>query len=284
MEDYEVEFVNRSDREARFLVRNITPAFANGIRRAMIADVPTFSVDELRVVENSSVMFDEQIALRLGLVPLTTPLDGFEVGDSVTLALDVEGPDREEAVETVTAYSGDIVSSDGLVQPADENIPIIDLKTDQRLEFEADAVLDRGREHAKHQGGVAVGYRHLQTVEVVGDRGEFEEAEPHILRGVIEEREAAHASPGSGSADRSNGQSPREGGNEPRDGALVATDEFDNDLTNRYPGKELEVHDIENAFVFDVETDGSLSVDDLVLRAVDSLRGRADELRDAVQL
>jgi len=255
MAGYEVEFVERGDRDARFLVRNITPAFANGIRRAMVADVPTFSVDELRVVENSSVMFDEQIALRLGLVPLTTPLDDFEVGDTVTLSLDVQGPEREGTMETVTAYSGDIVSSDALVEPADENIPIIDLKPGQRLELEADAVLDRGREHAKHQGGVAVGYRHLQTVEVVGDRGEFEEEEPQILRGVIED-----------------------------DGELVPTDEFDNDLTNRYPGKELEVHDVENAFVFDVETDGSLTVDELVLRAVDSLRGRADELRDAVQL
>ena len=271
MSDYEVEFVDRGDREARFLVRNITPAFANGIRRAMIADVPTFSVDELRVVENSSVMFDEQIALRLGLVPLTTPLDGFEAGDTVTLSLDVQGPERESTMETVTAYSGDIVTSDDLVRPADENIPIIDLKPGQRLELDADAVLDRGREHAKHQGGVAVGYRHLQTVEVVGDRGEFEDAESDILRGVIEEREASRASAGSS-------------GEEPRDGELVATEEFDNDLTDRYPGKELEVHDVENAFVFHVETDGSLSVDELVLRAVDSLRDRADELRDAVQL
>ena len=271
MQDYEVEFVERGDRDARFLVRGITPAFANGIRRAMIADVPTFSIDRLRVVENSSVMFDEQIGLRLGLVPLTTPDSEFEVGDEVTLALDVEGPSRDEATETVTAYSGDIVSSDEMVQPADDNIPIIDLKAGQRLEVEADAVLDRGREHAKHQGGVAVGYRHLQRVNVVGDKGEFADDEPHILRGVIEEREAEHASAGSSSA-------------EPRDGELVATDEFDNDLTERYPGKELEVEDVPNAFVFSVETDGSLTVDALVTRAVDSLRDRADELRESVQL
>ena len=255
MQDYEVEFVERGDRDARFLVRGITPAFANGIRRAMIADVPTFSIDQLRVVENSSVMFDEQIGLRLGLVPLTTPEGEFEIGDEVTLALDVEGPSREETTETVTAYSGDIVSSDEMVQPADDNIPIIDLKAGQRLEVEADAVLDRGREHAKHQGGVAVGYRHLQRVNVVGDKGEFADDEPHILRGVIEE-----------------------------DGELIATDEFDNDLTERYPGKELEVEDVPNAFVFSVETDGSLTVEELVTRAVDSLRGRADELRESVQL
>jgi DNA-directed RNA polymerase subunit D len=247
MEEYDVQFVDRDDREARFVVRPITPAFANGIRRAMIADVPTFSIDTVRFIENSSVMFDEQIGLRLGLVPLTTPLEDFEVGDTVTVSLDVEGPD--------TAYSGDIVSSDAMVEPADENIPIIDLKEGQRLETEADAVLDTGREHAKHQGGVAVGYRHLQRVEVVGDRPEFAEDDSNILRGVIED-----------------------------DGDLVPTEVFDNDLTNRYPGKELDVQDVADAFVFHVETDGSVSVDELVEAAVDSLQVRATELGEAVQL
>jgi DNA-directed RNA polymerase subunit D len=258
MADYEVQFVEREDRDARFVVRGITPAFANGIRRAMIADVPTFSIDTVRVIENSSVMFDEQIGLRLGLIPLTTPPGEFEVGDTVTLGLDVEGPD--------TAYSGDLVSSDGMVGPADDNVPIIDLKEGQRLEIEADAVLDTGREHAKHQGGVAVGYRHLQRVEVVGDKSEFADEEPQILRGVIEEAAAEHAS-----VDAENGD-------------LVPTERFDNDLTKRYPGKELEVHDVDDAFVFSVETDGSFSVDDLVTQAVDSLDGRARELKQAVQL
>jgi DNA-directed RNA polymerase subunit D len=250
--DYDVEFIDRGDREARFLVRDASPAFANGIRRAMIADVPTLSVDEVRVIENSSVMFDEQIALRLGLVPLTTPED-YEIGETVTLALDVEGPG--------TAYSGDLVSTDDRVEPADKNVPIIDLKdpegseTPQRLEVEADAVHDVGREHAKHQGGVAVGYRHLQTVEVVGDADEYGDDDPHILRGVIEE-----------------------------DGELIPTEAFDHDLTQRYPGKEVEVHDVPNAFVFHVETDGSMSVDDLVIQAVDTVHGRAGELKDAVQL
>jgi len=132
-EDYEVEFVERGDRKALFLVRGVTPAFANGIRRTMIADVPTLAIDEVRVIENSSVMFDEQIALRLGLVPLTTPPNEFDEDDVVTLSIDVEGP--------ATAYSGDIVSADEMVQPADQNVPIIELKDGQRLELEADAVL-----------------------------------------------------------------------------------------------------------------------------------------------
>ncbi|MFC4549253.1 MULTISPECIES: DNA-directed RNA polymerase subunit D [Halorussus] len=246
-EQFEVEFIERGDRESRFLVRGATPAFANGIRRAMVADVPTLSIDTVRFVENSSVMFDEQIGLRLGLVPLTTPLGEFEEGDTVTLSLDVKGPG--------TAYSGDLVSSDEMVRPADDNVPIIDLKDDQRLELEADAVLSSGKDHAKHQGGVAVGYRHLQRVEVVGDRDEYDEEETNILRGVIEE-----------------------------DGELIPTSEFDHDLTNRYPDKELEVHDVPNAFVFHVESDGSLSVDELVTAAVDTIADRANELEEAVQL
>jgi len=257
--DFEVEFIERGDREARFLVRGATPAVANGIRRAMVADVPTFSIDTVRFVENTSVMFDEMIGLRLGLVPLTTPLDDFEVGDTVTLALDVQGPG--------TAYSGDIESAEALVQPADENIPIIELKENQHLQFEAEAVLDSGKSHAKHQGGVSVGYRHLQRVEVVGDAGEFEAQEPNILRGVIEEAAAADAAAESAT-----------------DGDLVLTDEFDNDLTNRYPGKEVEVHDVSNAFVFHVETDGSFSVEELVLRAAGSLGDRAAELEDKVAI
>jgi len=247
MAEYDVTFIERGEREARFLVRGVTPAFANGVRRAMIADVPTFSIDNVRVIENSSVMFDEQIGLRLGLVPLTTPVGEFEIGDEVTLALDVQGPD--------TAYSGDLVGNDEMVEPAEPDVPIIELKDDQRLELEADAVLDKGREHAKHQGGVAVSYRHLQRVEPQGEREEFADDDAEIVRGVIED-----------------------------DGELVPTEDFDHDLTERYPDTEVEVEDVTDAFVFHVETDGSFDVDTLVKAGVGTLRGRAEELTETIQL
>ncbi len=261
--EYDVEFVERDDREARFLVRGVTPAFANGLRRAMLADVETFAIDTVRFIENSSVMFDEQLALRLGLVPLTTPPVGeFVEDDVVTLSIDVEGPG--------TAYSGDLVSSDDLVEPADENIPIIDLKDGQRLEAEADAVLGRGKGHAKHQGAVAAGYRHLQRVEVVGDLPEFEEPETQIVRGVIEEGAADVAVPANGE--------------QPADGDLIPAAEFDNDLTTRYPGKEVRVEDVPNAFVFHIETDGSFPIEEIVTRAAETIEQRARELERAVQL
>ena len=243
---FDVAFVTRDERSARVVISGLTPATANGVRRAVVADVPTFSIDSVRFVENSSVMFDEMVGLRLGLVPLTTPLDEFEIGDTVTLSMDIEGP--------ATAYSGDLVSSDDAVVPADDDIPIIELKEGQRVEFEADAVLDTGKEHAKHQGGVAVGYRHLQRVVVEGETDEFAENEPQIVRGVIETD----------------------------DGELVATEAFDNDLRNRYPDQEVRVEDVPGAFVFHVETDGSVSVEELLTQAVATIRTRADELAETV--
>ena len=255
---YDTEFIERSDRSARFVVRNITPAFANGIRRAIVADVPTLAIDTVRVVENSSVMFDEQLALRLGLVPLRTPPGEFEEGETVTLSVAADGP--------TTVYSGDLTSHDESVEPVAETVPLIELKDGQRLELEADAVLDTGREHAKHQGGVSVGYRHLQYVELTGDRGEFEEPEPEIVRGVIEER------------------NPEAAAGDYEAGALVPTEAFDHDLTTHYPGKTVAVHDVEDAFVFHVESDGSLSVTDLVDQAAATLSDRAAQLEDLVKL
>ena len=67
-------------------------------------------------------------------------------------------------------------------------------------------------------------------------------------------------------------------------GELVPTSAFDNDLTQRYPGKDVEVHDVPGAFVFHVETDGSFTVEELVRRAVECISDRAAELEEKVAI
>jgi len=47
-------------------------SLANSLRRAMVSRIDTLAIDQVQITENTSVMPDEMIAHRLGLVPLNS--------------------------------------------------------------------------------------------------------------------------------------------------------------------------------------------------------------------
>lgn len=53
-----------------FQLREVDNSFANALRRVMLAEVPVLGIESVTIAQNSSVLPDEMIAHRLGLVPL----------------------------------------------------------------------------------------------------------------------------------------------------------------------------------------------------------------------
>ena len=75
----EIELLERDKVNMRLLIQGVDVPFVNSLRRTIIAEVPCMAIDEVVVIENSSVLQDEMIAHRLGLVPLKTDLDSYNL-------------------------------------------------------------------------------------------------------------------------------------------------------------------------------------------------------------
>ena len=180
----EVRIIEKNRDEIKINIKGITPGIAAMIRRAIIAEIPTMAIEWIDFYKNDSVLPDEIIANRVGLIPLTFD-ENFHTLPSkcdcngkgcpkcqVKLYLYKKGPGY--------VYSEDLKTTDERVKPLYDKIPITYLnryficpncryisesesickncKTQmneyvEELEFEAIAQLGLGKEHAKWQAG-----------------------------------------------------------------------------------------------------------------------------------
>lgn len=63
----------------RFTLSGVDTSIANALRRVMISEVPTMSIDIVHIHANSSALHDEFIAHRLAMVPLVSEnIDNYE--------------------------------------------------------------------------------------------------------------------------------------------------------------------------------------------------------------
>jgi DNA-directed RNA polymerase subunit D len=150
----------------------------NLLRRTIMNLVPAMAIEEVELRKNSSVLYDEIIAHRLGLVVLSTDLKSYSLPEtkdgaaeynaknSVKLTLKAKGP--------CTVYASDLKSKDPAVKPVFPKTIIAVLLDGQELELEAIAVLGEGRNHAKWSPAL-VSYYHNPIITVNNNSPKLEE-------------------------------------------------------------------------------------------------------------
>ena len=139
--------ISQNEQKISIKLKGIPLQYANALRRICLNGVPIYAIDTVDILANSSVLADEGIAHRLGLIPLKTELSAVQQNnesDKIMFTLD-----SGETSESRTILSGELKSQDDIVKPIADNIPIVTLAPGQRLNIEAYARLGRGTEHAK---------------------------------------------------------------------------------------------------------------------------------------
>jgi len=164
-----IQILNKKGDKISFIAEGITPALANALRRIMISEIPTMAIQWVDIRENSSILFDETVAHRMGLIPIKFDPDKFNFAEDckcggkgcplcqVAFSLEKAG--------SGVVYSGDMVSSNKAVKPTDPNFPIVKLLENHSVKMDAVARLGLGVQHAKHQAAIA-SYQYYPEMKV----------------------------------------------------------------------------------------------------------------------
>lgn len=125
--------------------------FVNSLRRICMGEVETLAIEDVEIKKNSSVLYDEIIAHRLGLCPLKTP--SRKVRQQIAFKLKAKGPKM--------VYTSDLEGNGEFVY----NMPLVWLEEGQEIELTAYAAWGKGKEHAKWSPCLFV-YRSVPKIDV----------------------------------------------------------------------------------------------------------------------
>ncbi|MBQ2486115.1 MAG: DNA-directed RNA polymerase subunit D [Candidatus Methanomethylophilus sp.] len=275
----QIEIVEMEDTRAKFILKNSSPAMANALRRTMLQDIPKMAIDKVdfhlgpimqddKEYESVTSLFDEIIAHRLGLVPVPTT-DQFTFqkdcscggvgcpGCSIMYSLNKVGPG--------TVLSGDLLPlGDSTLKVKDEFIPIVELTDSQAVLIYATAVMGTAKQHVKWQAAFGVGYSYMPAIEIDAAKAADSDVRDYAVKTY----------PGLFKAE---------------DGKLVVDDIY---RASRY-GKAIQqdpvLQDVvsidwdDSNFIFKFETDGSLTAQQVLDKAVEILEATASEFTAAVE-
>jgi len=271
-----IEDIKVEGNDARFVISGASVTFMNALRRTLMAEIPKMAIETVefhmgsisdengKSFESTGPLFDEILAHRLGLVPIPTDLSLYKFrkdcacgGEgcptcTIMFSLNKKGP--------CVVYSGDLEPlGDSMLAPVDKLIPLTKLTEDEAILIYATAQLGRGRDHAKWQVTHGAGYRLYPTLKI--SKAKCEGAKDCVNacpRKVLAVKEGK---------------------------AQVVNLEACNlcmACVEACEKKAITVEGDETKFIFQFETDGSLSARDALMYALEHLEGEFTALHDSI--
>ncbi|KAG5519158.1 hypothetical protein PMAC_002246 [Pneumocystis sp. 'macacae'] len=193
--------IQRSPYDMEFDLIAIDSSIVNAFRRILISEIPTIAIEYVFVNNNTSIIQDEILAQRLGLIPIKANPDFFTWFtkpdanqeprptdyDTVVLSLKVACTKNPKASENETdpeklyinsnVYSGDIqwqpagrqmeLFKDDPIRAVHDKILIAKLRPGQEIDVTMHCILGVGQDHAKFSPVSTSSYRLLPTIHIL---------------------------------------------------------------------------------------------------------------------
>ncbi len=238
------KILSKEGLEASILLTDFGVTLANSLRRAMIREVPTATIEDVVIHKNTSTMYDEVLAQRLGLIPLKVTKNK----DEFSFKLQVKGERN--------VYSGDIQFEDG-VSPVYDKMLLVKLREGEEISLEGKIKFGVGEEHAKFIPA-HVTYRFKPKVKILSQpdnpKQVVEVCPAHVFdvengKLVVKNEEACIL-------------------------CMACVDVAGED--------HIQIKGDENNIIMDVESWGSLEIKDIFNKAIDALENELKELNNAL--
>jgi DNA-directed RNA polymerase I and III subunit RPAC1 len=195
LNELHLSIVKNTEEDIILELVGIDAPLINALRRILIAEVPTMAIEYVLISDNTSVIHDEILAHRLGLIPIRADPESFQEyhkgeepqpDNTIVLKLCLEckqnpqarpGAEPEELYINSNVYSKDLVwqplgnqlerFGENGIRPVLDDILIAKLRPNQRIELEARCIKGIGKEHAKWSPVATAYYAMLPQVELL---------------------------------------------------------------------------------------------------------------------
>ena len=154
---------SKNENSLELLIKNVELSFINSLRRIIIAEIPTLTIDIVKFRSNTTIFPDEFIAHRLGLIPLlfdnVDAQDGTEfilkcttkpVTTTTTTTRSGSGTGSESGIAGVEEWTASkIVFKNSGINPVYPDIPICKAAAEQEIDIEGIVKKGTGEIHSK---------------------------------------------------------------------------------------------------------------------------------------